>query len=423
MDTPFPNVDPEGLLYQYETESDEIDTDETDDVATWLEEEFTEYPDGDLDYPDEIRQDELDAIERAPSEAAAAKVVKSILESNDDEFELTLRVTRRQFHRLMDWLLDNTSFGDKTLKNCHQKLMVFLYIMGYAKTQQRVAYRFRISRQSVSRIFSEVLNYMADLHVAFVQMPGDTYVSDKISNQEKYSGLNGCLGSIDAVHLPVHVPWTDKRLYQSQNGEICQKVLAAVSFGGRFLHVLAGAEGSLKNATFMQIASRMDFKVPKGRFFLGNTGLGNTRRGILCPYPKVSYDLVKYAESGVPPQTPEQLFNLRHSSARVIVEKVFNMMKRRWDILEVSPPEYSVRDQTRIIYAVTGLHNFLLMKGVQPEVYTEQKEEALSASEKLARQHSLELADEVVGDRIGKHVRDDIAQALWANYRRFVDGS
>ncbi|KAG6189427.1 hypothetical protein E4U10_004985 [Claviceps purpurea] len=38
MDTSFPNVDPEGLLYQYETESDE-----TDDVATWLEEEFTEY--------------------------------------------------------------------------------------------------------------------------------------------------------------------------------------------------------------------------------------------------------------------------------------------------------------------------------------------------------------------------------------------
>ncbi|KAG5960621.1 hypothetical protein E4U58_004593 [Claviceps cyperi] len=66
MDTPFLDVDPEGLLYHYETESDE-----TDDAATWLEEELTECSDGDLDYPDEILQHELDATERAPSEAAA----------------------------------------------------------------------------------------------------------------------------------------------------------------------------------------------------------------------------------------------------------------------------------------------------------------------------------------------------------------
>ncbi|KAG5943569.1 hypothetical protein E4U60_006586 [Claviceps pazoutovae] len=131
MDTSFPNVDPEGLLYQYETESDE-----TDDVATWLEEEFTEYPD----------------------EAAAAKIVKSLLKSKGDEFELTLRVTKRQFHRLMDWLIANTSFSDNTLRACEQKLMVFLYIMGHAKTQRRTAYRFRISRRSVSRIFREVLS-------------------------------------------------------------------------------------------------------------------------------------------------------------------------------------------------------------------------------------------------------------------------
>ncbi|KAG6291212.1 hypothetical protein E4U46_001260 [Claviceps purpurea] len=133
MDTSFPNVDPEGLLYQYETESDE-----TDDVATWLEEEFTEYPDGDFDYPDEIRQDELDAIECAPSEAAAAKIVKSLPKSNGAEFELTLRVTKRQFHRLKDWLIGNTSFSDNTLRAGEQKLMVFLYIMGHAKTQRIV---------------------------------------------------------------------------------------------------------------------------------------------------------------------------------------------------------------------------------------------------------------------------------------------
>ncbi|KAG6020290.1 hypothetical protein E4U40_006224 [Claviceps sp. LM458 group G5] len=74
---------------------------------------------------------------------------------------------------------------------------------------------------------------------------------------------------------------------------------------------------------------------------------------------------ITYAESGVPPETPEQLFNLRHSSIWVIVKKAIGMMKRRWDIFEVRPPEYSVEDQTCIIYTATGLHNFLLMKWLQ----------------------------------------------------------
>lgn len=58
------------------------------------------------------------------------------------------------------------------------------------------------------------------------------------------------------------------------------------------------------------------------------------------------------------PQTALELFNLRHAGARNAIERIFGVVKRKWKILPHGS-EYSIDDQSRIVYAIACLYNIL----------------------------------------------------------------
>jgi len=58
------------------------------------------------------------------------------------------------------------------------------------------------------------------------------------------------------------------------------------------------------------------------------------------------------------PANKEELFNLHHSSARNVIERIFGVMKHRFRILLLAP-EYSLEIQARIPAALAAIHNFI----------------------------------------------------------------
>jgi len=58
------------------------------------------------------------------------------------------------------------------------------------------------------------------------------------------------------------------------------------------------------------------------------------------------------------PQNPKELFNLRHSQARNVVERIFGVVKRRFRMLR-DPPAYDMDIQALIPPALAALHNFI----------------------------------------------------------------
>lgn len=58
------------------------------------------------------------------------------------------------------------------------------------------------------------------------------------------------------------------------------------------------------------------------------------------------------------PQNPRELFNLRHSKARNIIERAFAVLKMRWGVLR-SASFYRIKTQIRLIMACFLLHNFI----------------------------------------------------------------
>jgi|ERR1700761_181658 len=59
------------------------------------------------------------------------------------------------------------------------------------------------------------------------------------------------------------------------------------------------------------------------------------------------------------PQNFKELYNLRHASARNVVERIFGVIKHRWTIL-TRAPHYNMHVQAKIPSALVALHNFIL---------------------------------------------------------------
>ncbi|KAL0413108.1 UNVERIFIED_CONTAM: hypothetical protein Sradi_1512500 [Sesamum radiatum] len=81
-------------------------------------------------------------------------------------------------------------------------------------------------------------------------------------------------------------------------------------------------------------------------------------RWLLDPIPCVCYHLQEWDRGHGGPQNPRELFNLKHSSARNVIERAFRLLKVRWGILR-SQSFYLVDTQNKIIFVCCLLHNFL----------------------------------------------------------------
>ncbi|QGI77755.1 hypothetical protein CEK25_004484 [Fusarium fujikuroi] len=220
-------------------------------------------------------------------------------------------------------------------------------------------------------------------------MPDHRYVSPRIELNTKFCQFNGAIGAVDGTHIPAFIPLAHQQRFWSRKSTISQNIFAAVDFEGRFLYVLAGAEGSINDATLIGYAYNGSFKVPPGRFFLADAGFGS-RRGILIPFTRVRYYLQDWGDAA----------------------------KRPVNEMEFAP-EYSFSNQIKIIYAVTGLYNFLAFEGKEPELGHE--EEGLPSWEIRALRRARRRADMVVTGRSGIDMRSLIANWLWSTYQAYLE--
>jgi hypothetical protein len=54
----------------------------------------------------------------------------------------------------------------------------------------------------------------------------------------------------------------------------------------------------------------------------------------------------------------KEIYNLQHAQAHKAIERIFGILKR-WFIILVHPPEYSMLTQARIPQALCVIHNFI----------------------------------------------------------------
>jgi hypothetical protein len=105
-----------------------------------------------------------------------------------------------------------------------------------------------------------------------------------------------------------------------------------------------------------------------GKFYLVDVGYA-CRPGFLPPYRGVRYHLSEYGPRNRP-NNAKELFNLRHSSLRVTVERAIGALKLRFRIFD-NKPFHKYRTQVKLVVACAILHNWILGFGMDEVVPNE----------------------------------------------------
>jgi hypothetical protein len=110
-----------------------------------------------------------------------------------------------------------------------------------------------------------------------------TALHDSIKCEPKMAAFKNCLGAIDGVLIPAHVPANIQSPWRCRKGFLCQNVLAAVNFNFEFVYVLAGWEGSAHDTRVFNDATSKKLKIPNKKYFVADAGYG-LQPGLMTPY-------------------------------------------------------------------------------------------------------------------------------------------
>ncbi|KAL4028536.1 hypothetical protein IC575_011733 [Cucumis melo] len=92
-------------------------------------------------------------------------------------------------------------------------------------------------------------------------------------------------------------------------------------------------------------------------YYLVDVGYPNVE-GFLAPYRGQCYHLQEWRGPENAPSMSKEFFNMKHSSARNVIERAFDVLKGRWAILW-GKSYYPVEVQCRTILACCLLHNLI----------------------------------------------------------------
>ena len=344
--------------------------------------------------------------------ATARLFANTLLYGPERRFFELFRMTKSEFKALIKWLKLYSTVKVTQYQSVEQKVMIYLWIVAFNEPQRNAAHFFKVSQSTVSTVVKELTPCFVLLHQAFVQQPIEGEVSREVATDPRTIHFAGAIGAIDGTHIQAKVPAKDQTIWRNRKGRISQNVLAAVRFDGSFTYVLAGGEGSMHDARLLNFAFQRGLKIPRDRYYLADAGF-NMQPGIMIPFHSTRYHLQDWVRSANPPQTKEELYNLRHSRLRIIVEQAFGWLKRRSKWIRETAPEYSIERQIDIVYAVTGLYNFIISQRVRSSI---SDEESILARAK-------ERADQICGGRSPREIRYMVAEQTWQSYQQYIDES
>ena len=183
---------------------------------------------------------------------------------------------------------------------------------------------------------------------------------DILNYQPEYNGFKGVFGALDGTHIPIRVPVYEADKYRNRKGWISTNVLLLCDFKMRILFCCPGVEGSAHDA-FVLAISRLEKildTLPERNFILADAGYGISTR-ILTPFCSTRYHLQEFSLTNGPSNYKE-LFNLRHSKYRNVIERTIGLLKRRWAILRKCNETMDKNYINQYIMACCLLNNFLL---------------------------------------------------------------
>jgi hypothetical protein len=156
----------------------------------------------------------------------------------------------------------------------------------------------------------------------------------------------------------MHIPIKLQPCYRNRKGTLSQNILAVCNFDMQFVYILARWEGSAHDSRVLSDAQVCHgFLTLKGKYWLRDAGYGNSKF-VIALYHRVQYHLKEVQQADLKPENAKELFNLQHLSLQNVIERIFGVLKRQWQILGSKGCEYSINTQIDLFCALVRLYNF-----------------------------------------------------------------
>ncbi|CAI0401879.1 unnamed protein product [Linum tenue] len=291
---------------------------------------------------------------------------------------------------------------------------------GHNERNRVIQERFQHSGETISRYFNNVLKSIKSLSREFLQPAPETTSPEILCSRRLHPYFKNCIGVIDGMHIPAHVPAKDQSRFRNKKGFLSQNVLAACTFDLQFIFIYPGWEGSAADSRVLRAVlddPNQNFPhTPEGKYYLVDNGYINME-GFIAPYPGVRYHLHEFRGANKLPRTARELFNHRHSYLRNAIQKSFDTLKRRFPILKVAT-QYGFQIQRDIVIAACVLHNFVRREERNDWLFA--SVEAVAAVEEetsdFDAQPDIMQLGSSVQEEIAFSLRESMAAAMWNDF-------
>jgi DDE superfamily endonuclease len=337
---------------------------------------------------------------------------------SSNRFSNVARMDKETFILLKNFLYQHGRLRRSKTINIGQKIMIFIHVL-IGHTNRQTAERWQHSGSTISLIIHEVSeSFRACSHLILVRPKLGDPVQNTIAIDPTLSPFfDNCIGAIDGVHISAFVPQEEHKVFIDRKKNLTQNVLGAVNFDMTFSYVLTGWEGRAHDGRVYEDAKTKGFPSVDGKFFLGDAGYALSST-CLTPYRGVRYHLKEFnAGNAGGPRNAKELYNLKHSSLRNVVERCFGVMKKRFPILVVMPSFYYPY-QCVLVSCCFLLHNFIRRN----QLYEDDFFIGVDADIAAAVLDGVAELDDVGGPAI-RQWRDGIANSMWLAYQAHLGGN
>jgi hypothetical protein len=203
-----------------------------------------------------------------------------------------------------------------------QQMEVFLRHVGDPGFQEGVGLDIGVHQSTVSKTFVKVLNRIVEkaLWINFPMNQGDIQTA-KDAWQDKFKILCA-IGALDCTHIRILKPGRHGDEYINRRGAASINVQATCDGGERFTSGDAEWPGSVHDSRIWKnsVVGKFMMNSRTDALLLGDEGYG-IAPWLMTPFKD-------------PKQPTEQCFNCLFTKERVIIERCFGQLKRRFPILQ-----------------------------------------------------------------------------------------
>lgn len=359
-------------------------------------------------------------ITRQPSRGSTPKgsgFLSELLSADNDVCREMLRMDKHVFHKLCNILRERGMLRDTPGVMIEEQLAIFLNIVGHNERNRVIQERYQHSGETISRHFNNVLRAVKSLSREFLQLPPVSTPLQILESNRFYPYFEDCIGVIDGVRIPAHVPAKDQSRFRNRKGILTQNVLAACTFDLQFIFVYPGWEGSATDSRVLRAVlddPDQNFPpIPEGKYYLVDTGYVNMD-GFIAPFPGIRYHLPEYRGANLLPRNANELFNHRHASLRNAIQKSFDVLKTRFPILKLAP-QYAFNTQRDIVIAACVIHNHIRREEKGDWLFKDIEGRYVEELPDLDDNPDPHLAFQVQ-EQSASALRDSITAAMWNDF-------